>query len=159
MVAAELDDSDREARIRLAAPVSQAALERHFVDAIVTSERIAWDEREQAVVAAQERRLGALTLSTRKLDAPDPDKLIAAMLDGVRLMGLASLPWSKDARALQARIEFLRKHDTDSPVPWPNVSDERLIAMLHEWLTPWLNNITRRDHLNRLDMRPFCCRD
>ncbi len=32
------------------------------------------------------------------------------------------------------------------------MSDEALLGSLDEWLTPWLTGITRRDHLQRLDL-------
>jgi ATP-dependent helicase HrpB len=35
---------------------------------------------------------------------------------------------------------------------WPAVSDEALTATLDEWLSPWLEGITRRDHLGRLSL-------
>jgi len=152
LVIAELDDSDREARIRLAAPLSREELERHFADSIKETSRIEWDAREQAVVARGERTLGALTLATRKLDNPSPDALAAAMLEGIRILTLDALPWYKEARALQARIEFLRRIDSNAPEPWPAVSDAALLCSLEQWLGPWLNGITRRDHLTRLDL-------
>jgi ATP-dependent helicase HrpB len=148
---AELDDSDREAKIRLAAPLSKETIEKYFADSIRKTTRVEWDTREQAVIARTERTLGALLLAERKLDAPDPDAVALAILDGVRQLGLNALPWTQEARALQARIEFVRRVDERAAEPWPAVSDAALLANL-EWLTPWLNGITRRDHLARLDM-------
>jgi ATP-dependent helicase HrpB len=151
LVAAELDDSDREARIRLAAPISRAELEEHFVDVIKETSRVEWDTREQAVTAVSERTLGALVLATRKL-APSAEDASTAMLEGIRSMTLSALPWTQEARALQARIEFTRRVDINAVEPWPSVSDAYLLENLDAWLGPWLNGITRRDHLARLDL-------
>ncbi|HTE40880.1 MAG TPA: ATP-dependent helicase HrpB, partial [Steroidobacteraceae bacterium] len=153
LVVAELDDSDRDARIRLAAPLTREALETHFAETITSQSRIEWDNREHAIVARSEKSLGSLTLSARKLDAPDADAMAQAMLAGVRTLGLDALPWTKEARSLQTRIEFLHSVDTQAPEPWPAVSDAALFETLDHWLTPWLNGITRRDHLQRLDMQ------
>src|SRR6202789_817865 len=60
IVAAELDGAEREARIFLAAPVRLADLEEHFSAQILDRAEIVWDDREQAVRARRERRLGAL---------------------------------------------------------------------------------------------------
>ena len=152
IVVAELDDTDREARIRVAAPISRAALEQHFADSIVESTRIEWDEREHAVVAASERRLGALLIAARKFDNAEPDTLVAAMLSGVRLLGVDALPWTKEARALQQRIEFLRRVDAAASEPWPAIGNADLIDSLEHWLAPYLSGVTRRDHLARLNM-------
>jgi ATP-dependent helicase HrpB len=151
LVAAELDDSDREARIRLAAPIARTELEEHFVDTIKETSRVEWDTREQAVTAVSERTLGALVLATRKL-APSAEDVSTALLQGIRSMTLDVLPWTQEARALQARIEFTRRVDTNAVEPWPSVSDAHLLENLEGWLGPWLNGITRRDHLTRLDL-------
>jgi ATP-dependent helicase HrpB len=149
---AELDAGDREATIRLAAPLERETLERLFADSIQTRERIEWDSREGAVVARRERWLWSLRLNEQRLERPDPERLAAAMLDGVRALGIAQLPWTKESRALQARIEFARKAEPNAAKPWPDVSDDGLLESLGVWLAPWLDGITRRDHLARLDM-------
>lgn len=85
------------------------------------------------------------------------------MLQGVRELGIEALPWTRDARDLQARIEFARRYARrDSPgaraanasegPSWPEVSDAALSQSLDEWLAPWLDGVTRRDHLSRLSM-------
>lgn len=152
LVVAELDDSDREARIRLAAPIARETLEKHCGDAIVEKSRIEWDVSEQAVVARTERLLGALLLDERKLNNVPPEKLVDAMLNGVRELTLNALPWTSEARALQARMEFVRSSDVHATTPWAPVNDAALLANLETWLTPWLNGITRRDHLSQLNM-------
>ena len=58
LVVADLDAGDREALIRLAAPITREILEREFADRIRVRERIEWDSREQAVLARRERWLG-----------------------------------------------------------------------------------------------------
>ncbi len=152
LVIAELDGGEREATIRLAAPIEREALERAFSASIENRERIEWDSREQIVLARRERWLGALKLAEQRLDRPDPARLTTAMLTGVRELGLAQLPWSKEARALQARIEFARRTDPRAQPPWPDCSDAGLLESLDAWLAPWLDGVTRRDHLARLDM-------
>jgi ATP-dependent helicase HrpB len=152
LVIADLDAGDKDATIRLAAPLARDALERLFAGSIETRERIEWDSREQAVLARRERWLQSLRLSEQRLDRPDASQLGAAMLTGIREIGLAQLPWSKDARALQARMEFARQADPKAQAAWPDVSDEALLATLQDWLLPWLDGMSRRDHLARLDL-------
>ncbi|MEQ1581277.1 MAG: ATP-dependent helicase HrpB [Steroidobacteraceae bacterium] len=152
LVVAELDAGDREARIRLAAPITRRQVESVFRDAILETERIEWDSRSSSVLARKERWLGALKLDDRLLSASDPERIRSAMLTGIRELGLDALPWSKDARVLQTRIEFARAHDTQAPKPWPQVDDAHLSSTLEEWLAPWLDGISRRDHLSRLSL-------
>jgi ATP-dependent helicase HrpB len=152
LVVADLDAGDREAMIRLAAPLSRELLEADFAAHIEHRERFEWDSREQSVVAQDERWLGALKLHERRIDKPDPARMLDAMLTGVRELGLSALPWTKPARALQARLIFAKRFDERAPTPWPDVSDAALLEHLDEWLAPWLTDMSRREHLARLDM-------
>jgi ATP-dependent helicase HrpB len=152
LVVADLDAGDREALIRLAAPLPRAALEADFAASIEHRERFEWDAREQAVVAQDERWLGAIRLGERRLDNPDSKRVMKALLAGIGELGLDALPWTKEAQALRQRLVFAREVEAQAPRPWPDVSDAALSATLHEWLAPWLDGMSRRDHLARLDM-------
>ena len=151
LVVADLDAGDREALIRLASPLPRAALEADFAALIEHRQRFEWDAREQAVVAQDERWLGAIRLGERRLENPDSERVMSALLAGIRELGLDVLPWTKEARALRQRLAFARDVDTHAPRPWPDVSDDALLATLEDWLAPWLTNMSRRDHLARLD--------
>jgi len=39
-----------------------------------------------------------------------------------------------------------------APAPWPDVSDEALMATLEEWAPPWMAGLVRREHFSRLDL-------
>ena len=152
IVAAELDGAEREARIFLAAPIQAADLERHFAAHISEHREIAWDEREQAVRARCERRLGALVLESSEIRRPDPLEVQKAALGGLRQMGLAALPWSKELRQWQARVGLMLKLSVPAPDPWPDLCDAALTATLEDWAAPWITGLVRRDHFARLDL-------
>lgn len=149
---AALDAADRDARIQLAAPLTLDELMNDFAAHIVTEDRIAWDGREQAVLAQHEQRLGGLVLVSKPLTQLNSALSQTAMLEGVASMGLHCLPWTDAANALRSRIMFAAQHDQRAPQPWPRVDDEYLMQHLDEWLAPWLDGITRRSQLSRLDM-------
>lgn len=153
IVVAELDGGAREARIYLAAPLSRGALRAHLAHRIVDRERVEWDRREAAVVARRERLLGAMVVEEQALARPSPALQVAAMIEGIGELGLAALPWSAAARSLQTRVSFLRRvlAPTDAE-RWPDLGDATLAATLADWLAPYLDGITRRDHLARLDL-------
>jgi ATP-dependent helicase HrpB len=148
VVVADLDGSTQDSRIFLAAPITTAEIEELYADRIVSDETVRWDGREGAVLARKQRRLGALVLEDRALAKPDAEKLKAAMLDGVRQLGLLALPWSDDLAKWRQRVAFLRRLDES----WPDLSDAALLASLETWLAPFLDKISRRDHLARLDL-------
>jgi ATP-dependent helicase HrpB len=153
IVAVDLDDRDRDARILLAAPLGRAELMEHFAADLCRRERIAWDSREQAVRARRTVELGALILEDKPLAAVPADGARAAMLAGVRELGIGALAWDKDARDLQARIAFVRLQlAPPEAAGWPDVSDAALLQTLEDWLAPWLEGVTRREHLARVPL-------
>lgn len=150
IVAASLDAGETEGQIYLAAPVDPDTLREHLPEHVKVDEVVRWDETQSVVVARREERFGALLLETRPLVKADPEKMRAAMLDGIRRLGLDVLPWTHDARQWQARVQCLRAWAPEEN--WPDVSDATLLAELERWLGPYLDGVTRRDHLARLDM-------
>ncbi|MEP6548026.1 MAG: ATP-dependent helicase HrpB [Gammaproteobacteria bacterium] len=152
IVAAELDGAEREARIFLAAPVRLSDLEDQFSAQILDQVQILWDERDQAIRARRERRLGALVLQSSELRNPDSRALQGAVLAGLRQLGLAGLPWTPELRQWQARVMLMREHAVASPEPWPDLSDAALEATLDEWAPSWIVGFTRRVHFERMDL-------
>jgi ATP-dependent helicase HrpB len=153
LVAAVLDDDRRDARIDLAAALPLPALECVFAGRITTQEHCRWEPVEGAVLARRVRRLEALVLEEQLLPVPTGDAVISAMLEGIRGLGLAALPWNTDTRALQARMEFVRLRTGAAPrSDWPASDDATLLASVQEWLAPWLPGVTRRSHLPRLPL-------
>ncbi|RUQ66140.1 ATP-dependent helicase HrpB [Azospirillum doebereinerae] len=149
LVVADLDGAARESRIFLAAPVTLAELEDAFADRIRTEDVVVWDGREQAVLARRRRMLFALVLKDERLSKPPADAMTAAMVEGVRAMGLACLPWTNELRAWRTRLAFLRRREGED---WPDLSDEALLAGLEDWLAPFLDGVSRRAHLDRIDL-------
>ncbi|MEZ5564629.1 MAG: ATP-dependent helicase HrpB [Gammaproteobacteria bacterium] len=149
LVVADLEGSGKDARIELAAAVTAAEINEHFADAMMVTADVRWDSGLQSVVASREHRLGALLLASAPLDTPGADQLTAAMLTGLRDLGLRALPWTTELRQWQARVMLLKALDP----AWPDVSDDSLLATLDSWLAPWLTGITRTSHLAQLDLR------
>ena len=150
---AALDAGDRDARIQLAAPLDPALLEEHFAASIEESASVGWDPRTEAVAARRVRRLGELVLREESLRKVDPAASVAAMLEGIRALGIGCLPWTRDLEQWRARVALVRSHALTGHEAWPDVSDEALLGSLESWLAPWLDGITRREQLTRLDLR------
>ena len=93
-------------------PFTDAEIDAAFADRIETVERIAWDARTASVVARRERRLGRLLLDDGPLPNPDPAAIMLAMIAGIRSLGLAALPWSREAEQLRARIATREHRET-----------------------------------------------
>ncbi len=149
LVAADLDGRRDRARIRLAAAVDAAEVVAGFGPAIVEQRTVAWDADRNDVVASVERRLGAIRLG-RQVERPGPGPdTTAALLARVRLSQLDELRWTKAARSLRARVDFLHRA---VGAPWPDWSIANLLATLDDWLAPYLTGATGRGDLQRLDL-------
>jgi ATP-dependent helicase HrpB len=151
IVAVDLDDRERDARIRLAAPVGREEIEELMASRLERSDSVEWNAREQAVLARRVLRLDGLVLEESALPEVPREEARAAMLGGIRQLGIDALPWSREARDLQARVAFVRRLDD---VQWsgPDLSDGALATRLSDWLAPWLDGITRREHLARIPL-------
>ena len=148
LVVADLDGTAQDSRIFLAAPIAAAEIEDLYADRIIREEIVHWSDRDGAVLARRRRRLGALTLDDGPLASADPEKRRAAMLDGVRRLGLGALPWTDELVDWRQRVAFLRGLDEN----WPDLSDAALCATLDDWLAPFLDRVSRTEHLSRVDL-------
>jgi len=150
LAVADLDGEKRVARIFLAAPLLRAEIEEDFAGSVETGETVAWDSRAAGVLARRQQRLGALVLKDEPLAGPPAERVSAAMLDGIRALGIGALPWTREAESLRQRVLFLRR--LDAPGDWPDLSDAALLTALEEWLAPHLVGVTRQAQLDRLDL-------
>ncbi len=148
LVAADLDGDLREARIRLAAPVTLSEIEGLFGDRIVEAEVCEWSRRDRAVHARRRRMLGALALEDRAWKGAPAEAVAAAMLEGVRDLGLQALDWTPEAVRLRARVVWAR----DEGAELPDWSDEGLMATLEDWLLPALGGSRTAADLKRVDV-------
>ncbi|KCV81031.1 ATP-dependent helicase HrpB [Actibacterium atlanticum] len=147
IVALDLDGDAREAKVRLAAAISESELRSVFDDQIGWQDVCQWSKRERRVVARRQERLGAVVLEDRVWKNAPADAVAQAMLEGVAELGL---PWSDAARRLQARVELLRGQGADLP----DMSDAGLMATLPDWLLPHLAGVRTGEDLKRFDLQP-----
>lgn len=157
LIVAELDGRGRDARIQLAARISENALREYFADLIEQSESVRWDDRAGRAIASQRTMLGQLVLSERPAKNISSELLSRALLDAIRQKGLDNLPWSREANSLRARVEFLRRNSSELPklpadLALPDWSGEALINSLEDWLLPHLTDFSKLEQLKQLDM-------
>jgi ATP-dependent helicase HrpB len=151
IVAVDLDDREREARIQLAAPIGKEDLLEYFEHELVRADEQAWDARTEAVIARRVIRLGQLLIEEKPLQDAPRAASAAAMIEGLRALGLGALPWDEDAHDFLARAEFVRALDRKDLDQWPDFSRESLGTDLG-WIEPFLDGVTRRSHLARVPL-------
>lgn len=146
----EVDYTGTEVRVYLAAPLAKKDLQRVFADTIIEEEEIRWSSSDEAVIARNISRLDAIIISEQNIELCG-DKVSAAMVEGIRQMGLDCLPWDKETRVLQQRVQWLRKY-FPSVADFPDLSDTALIDSLENWLSPFLEGIWKKEHLIKLPL-------
>ncbi|AIJ16453.1 ATP-dependent RNA helicase [Streptomyces lividans] len=134
------------ARVQLGAAVDEETA-RLAAGALLTErDEVHWADGD--VVARRVERLGAVELAVRPLADADPVLVRGALLEGLRREGLGLLRRSADAGLLRKRLAFLRHRLGE---PWPDVTDDALLARADEWLEPELSRARRRADLGRID--------
>ncbi|MGB3437719.1 MAG: ATP-dependent helicase HrpB [Actinophytocola sp.] len=135
-----------QGKIRLAARADQVLAERAAPALLSAVDEIGWTDGD--VVARHVRRLGAIVLRARPLPNPDPARVLAALVDGLRAEGLDLVRWPESATRLRQRLALLHRVLGD---PWPSVDDDALLAAAPVWLGPELATARRRADLAKID--------
>ncbi len=139
LVIADLTGKAAQARILAAAEVSRDEIEALTPKAIRTSDESGFDLSSRQVRARRVTRLGAIVFEEQPLPKPKGEEAARALADGVRLVGLSALPFSKAAAQLRQRLGFLHRSLGE---PWPDTSDEGLMARLDDWFVPFQSGVT-----------------
>ncbi|MFV0492446.1 MAG: ATP-dependent helicase HrpB [Pseudorhodobacter sp.] len=146
IVATDLDGDRREARIRQAAPISEAELRAVFADQILWHDICEWDRREGRVLSRKQERFGQIALDDRIWNDPPVEAVARAALAGLRLIGL---PWPAAAARLRDRAALCRSEGMDLP----DMSDQALLASAEDWILPYLSGVRTETDLRNLDLR------
>ena len=136
LVVADLQGKAQNARIVAAATVSEDEIRAALGDRIRRTVTTAFDPEKRAVRARESVSLGAIQLAERQLPPPTGPAADRAIVDAVRANGLALLPWDKPSETLRRRLAWLH---SGLGLPWPDMSDEALMARLDDWLLPYLS--------------------
>ena len=142
LVCCTLDDRSGDAKLFTGCPIEESEINELFGESIVEEPVCEWDRRADRVRCACVRKLGDMPLKETVLQVAPGDsvlaaKVSAALLEGVRIKGVANLPcWTNESLQMRARIEFLHRH-LDG---WPEVADETIrnalegvVAGLSKW--------------------------
>ena len=145
---ADLDGQAPDARIWLAAPLSQGELELALGARIRTEDEVVFEPATRSVQARRRRRLGALVLGDVPLAKPKTEAVTAALIDGIRQTGLAVLPWTEAAENFRQRVAFAARIEGD----WPALDDASLTETLADWLAPALDGKRSLGDLASVDL-------
>ncbi|WP_428032684.1 ATP-dependent helicase HrpB [Ancylobacter sp.] len=136
---AELAGTADEARILLAAELTEAEIEAEFGTEITEGMETAFDVAASALRARHVRRLGALVLAERTAPVKPGAETARALARAAASRGLDRLNWSDAQRQWFDRARFLH---ASAPELWPDLSWDALAETVEDWLAPALDDIT-----------------
>ena len=132
------------ARITSAVPLIKNDLSIYFTNDITRQEKTHFDVKTGAFKTYRSLMLGALELEKPVLVKDLSVDYSMALGDAIREHGLSLLPWQDRVIELRQRLSLLHNHLGD---PWPDVSDDALLANLEIWLLPYLEGVTALSQL------------
>jgi ATP-dependent helicase HrpB len=138
LVIADLTGRAAAQRILAAAEISRAEVEQELPGTIRREDQSFFDVASRQVRARRVTRLGAIIFDETPLPRPTGVAAAKALIDGIRLLGMQALPFSKSRAQLRERIGFLHRGLGE---PWPDVGDAALIETLEDWLMPYLTDV------------------
>lgn len=147
LVVLDTDGNPREATVRMAAEIALADIRALFADQITWVDHCVWSRRDRRVVARRQEKFGAVVLDDRIWRDVPANHMAAAMLDGVRELGLRL---DGPAARLARRVEMVRAAGRDVP----NMSPEALMDTLEDWLLPMLNGVRSAEDWKRFNLLP-----
>ena len=146
-------DSLRNARVFMACAIDKATVYDELLPLIEEKEITQWHQQEQRVLAVRQDCLGSLVLEQQNIPSPSQGLISAALISGIRQTGIHALPWDKETEQLKQRLQFLEQFNDALDEPLPDFSDVGLLNSMEDWLTPFLDGITKLDQLKRLSLK------
>lgn len=134
LVVADATGRAGKTRILAAAETTRADVEAELPGAIITGADIYFDPASREVRARRSTRLGAIVFDETPMQRPTGDESATVLAAGLREIGLSAIEFGKEAAQLRDRIGFLHRSIGE---PWPDVSDEALLARLDDWFVPF----------------------
>lgn len=147
LAVAHLDAGSNEGKIYLAAPLNP----KDVVHLAYRKETVNWDSQKGILIARVEKRIGEIIVESSPLEKTPEEEKIKILCDVVRKEGLNLFKWSEELLQWQARLMNLKSWRPQEE--WPEVSPDYLAAHPEEWITPYLNNIRKREDFQKLDLR------
>ena len=146
-------NSRRNASVFMACAVDKSVIYDELITLIEEKEITQWLDHQQRVLAAKQDCLGSIVLDQQTIKNPALELISAALVSGIRQMGINSLPWDKETEQLKYRLQFLFQFNDRLNAPIPDFSDQGLLDSMDEWLTPYLDGLTKPDQLKRLSLK------
>ncbi|VAW64806.1 ATP-dependent helicase HrpB [hydrothermal vent metagenome] len=151
-----------EARIFLAAEITEEQIETCFSKLIDTTESILWNEKFQRVECKTISRIGQIVLQQNTTPTSSKEAVHHCLISAIQASGLHSLNWSSQASSLRNRVQFINqfqalnsdheKSIASGAMSLPDFSDQVLLSSLAHWLLPHLSEENSMKQCQKLNL-------
>jgi ATP-dependent helicase HrpB len=148
LVAVSLQQTEQGLRIYSAEPLNIVTLQSMQPQLFRETTHLGWDSKVELVRAEKQACLGAIVLKRQPLTDLSAEQKSQCLLEGIRLHGLACLPWHEDSEQWLQRWRCAAEWLPELALP--AADDATLLASLEQWLLPHLEGLSRLDDLRRL---------
>jgi len=126
-------------------PLSEMVEEKVFVG---------WDDAGERLLAEKQKSVGEIIIKRQSVTQFPLEEKRLAVLDMVSKRGLSLLPWNEELRQWQRRVLLIRQlfAEDHQETAWPDVSDEKLLTTLDQWLSPYVDRIKHIHHFSGLEL-------
>jgi len=139
-----------EGMVHMAEPLTEDLIREELSDEVETRRRLEWDKQEGRIIAIQEERVGAITLSVKQVNPPE-EEVASVLCEAIRSKTV-KISFSREALQFQARVRLMRQIFPEEN--WPNLSDETLLSAPQDWLLPSLPGIRNAQQVAALNILP-----
>ncbi|GAB3226325.1 ATP-dependent helicase HrpB [Algoriphagus aestuariicola] len=146
LAVAHVDAREGMGKIWLAAPINP----KDLAPMLKSRDVLEWDRKKGGLIAHSEIRIGAIILGKRPSTNFDKSQATQAILDAIQEEGELLLDFNEDVLQLIYRVQSLRTWNPGQD--WPQWSERILCESASDWLNPYLQNISKNEDLQKLDL-------
>lgn len=142
---AHVDARDGMGKIFMAAPLNP----RDLAHMVKEKDMVIWDSRKGEVVAERQWRIGHIVLQSKPIMDVDPDLVVEALMDAIKMEGDRLLDFNEKVQQWQNRVNCLRIWNPEEN--WPDVRISTLLKSPN-WLAPYLIDLDTAEELKKLNL-------
>ncbi|MEA3497666.1 MAG: ATP-dependent helicase HrpB [Campylobacterota bacterium] len=150
LVVPNLNANNKDSYINQAIAITLEDIESYFTHLIKTEQSIKYNKQKKKFDIKEHTKFLNLELYSQASKNSENQDFKKLLIELIQKEGLELLSWSKKAKSLKDKINFLNLHYKKET--FPDFSDESLLNNLEEWLEPYLNGVDDIVKLEKLDI-------
>ncbi len=146
LAVAHVDAREGMGKIWLAAPINP----KDLAPMLKSRDVLEWDRKKGGLIAHSEIRIGAIILGKRPSTNFDKSQATQAILEAIQEEGELLLDFNEEVLQLIYRVQSLCTWNPGQD--WPRWSERMLCENASDWLSPYLQNISKNEDLQKLNL-------